>query len=107
MMNCTRCNQQPISFLRFLLKINPFNIQCQHCGEMLKPGKSLRRYIYGAVALGAFLAMFLSAIRRVFDLLGVTYNIIFILFFLLVAVAFEWYAWNKFTFIKKEEIDHN
>jgi len=54
-MKCPKCNQQPMSFIRFFLKTNPLKIKCSRCGANLKAGKLLKGLFIGAVIYGIVL----------------------------------------------------
>lgn len=34
-MKCPDCNQEPIPFGRYVLKLNPYRIKCRNCGSIL------------------------------------------------------------------------
>jgi Na+/citrate or Na+/malate symporter len=93
-MKCPRCNQQPMSFVQFFLKLNPLNIVCDKCGTTLKAGKLLRSLFIGAVICGSILGIAMAY-------LSFTYNwrIIHIVLLLIIATAIvgipaEYIAWK-------------
>lgn len=56
-MKCPKCDQQPMSFVKFFLKVNPLRINCVSCGTKLRAGSLLYGLFTGGAIYGFILGL--------------------------------------------------
>jgi len=96
-MKYPKCNQNPMSLVRFIFKFNRIKITCKnYCGTNLKAGSLIRRMFYGALIFG--LALGIS-----YGLLDFGFGIL-ILVVIVLAISTEFVVWKYGRYEEQETV---
>ncbi len=67
-MKCPKCNEQAISWFRFITKMTFKSFPCQNCGTVLKFGKLSRRIFYIILIIALLFGWNKGFIEDTFDI---------------------------------------
>lgn len=93
-MKCPQCNQQPISFLRFILKFNQTKITCRSCEAKLKGNRLLRVLFYSALLFGIASGLSIIFLENFLDLGYVKTLAIFLGIIVILGTPLEILVWK-------------
>ena len=93
-MKCPKCNHQPMSFIRFFLKLNPLNIICANCGTTLKAGRLLRSLFIGAVICGFILGITIAYLAFMYNWEIIHIVLLLVIVTMIIGVPAEYIAWK-------------
>jgi hypothetical protein len=89
-MVCQSCHKTAMSFLKFLLVIDPRTIRCAHCGAQLQISPRWFRIWWTTLIFSAVLVIISVILRRIIGW-GLLTNLVGIL---ILAAAISWYFWR-------------
>ena len=105
-MQCPSCQQEPVTFKRWLIMFDPVRISCRHCQERLTLKPHWRK-LYHQLSLLVALFIIVPTVLSYFDIIPLGYlNQIFILAGALVVVALvglSAYFWKRFEYEQSQE----
>ncbi|MFQ6114218.1 MAG: hypothetical protein ACE5NG_09025 [bacterium] len=85
-MKCPRCNENPMSLIRYIFKFNRLKVNCKNCGAKLRAGHLIRRMFYGALIFGFALGFSVGFLE-----IGLGIVLLALVVF---AIPAEYVAWN-------------
>lgn len=98
-MICPQCNQQPLTFSDFILKINQTKIKCKSCGAKLLGGKLLHTMFYLAIIFGLLLGTSIPVLGSIYGWEVFTASAVFLSVIFVVGIPAEIIAWKYGEYI--------
>jgi hypothetical protein len=98
-MTCPLCHKVPVSFMRFLLMIDPRLMRCDHCGAELRLSPKWLRIWWVWLIVGILIVLASIVLRRIIGW-GLLTNLAGLF---VIAMAISWYFWRSAIYEAKSE----